>query len=362
MLEYIWVAFLESALLYSVFTIPFFLIFWVIWKKKFAPIRIQPNQTSTAYHIWHAIGFSMSSLLIFAITDGFMLQLENQGYTLLYMNIADYGWSWAITSFCLVLFIEDTFFYFSHRLMHHPRLYKYFHSVHHNSTDTHPFVSFAFNPTEALVQNIVYCVLPFVFPIHFGVIIGWQLFGMLSNVIAHGGYEIYPKLWTKIPILKYKSTSTHHNMHHEFFNGNYCLHFTWWDKIFGTEFPETEKRHAALFERTTKAERGISQIQNPNTPQEASISTISVTLGTNVYQFEGKRNINILESALQQNIPLPYQCKSGICGKCKLQCVHGEVSQIDSPALNAEAQQNGYFLACQSLPISENISLKNKNV
>jgi hypothetical protein len=34
-------AFLENALTYALFAFPFFLAFWVIWKKKLQSIRIQ---------------------------------------------------------------------------------------------------------------------------------------------------------------------------------------------------------------------------------------------------------------------------------------------------------------------------------
>jgi sterol desaturase/sphingolipid hydroxylase (fatty acid hydroxylase superfamily) len=47
-----------------------------------------------------------------------------------------------------------------------------------------------------------------------------------------------------IDVPKLKTTSTHHNMHHQLFNGNYALYFTWWDKWMGTEFKDYEKRHA----------------------------------------------------------------------------------------------------------------------
>jgi ring-1,2-phenylacetyl-CoA epoxidase subunit PaaE len=72
---------------------------------------------------------------------------------------------------------------------------------------------------------------------------------MLNNVLAHLGYEIYPKIWVKLPILQFKTASTHHNMHHQLFNGNYALYFTWWDKWMGTEFKDYESRHEQIFER-----------------------------------------------------------------------------------------------------------------
>ena len=136
--------------------------------------------------------------------------------------------------------------------MHLPRFYKIFHKVHHKSTDPSPLTAFAFHPTEAIVEYFVGFVLPFLLPLNFGVIVAWQIFSMLNNVFAHLGYEIYPKGWVKLPILKFKTASTHHNMHHQLFNGNYALYFTWWDKWMGTEFKDYETRHAQIFERKNK--------------------------------------------------------------------------------------------------------------
>jgi len=104
--------------------------------------------------------------------------------------------------------------------MHHPKLYAFFHKVHHKSTDPSPFTAFAFHPFEAVLEQASHFILPFIFPVHFGLMLVWQLFSMLNNVLAHLGYELYPKNWTKIPILKFKAASTHHNMHHQLFHGN----------------------------------------------------------------------------------------------------------------------------------------------
>jgi predicted ferric reductase len=133
--------------------------------------------------------------------------------------------------------------------MHHPKLYNFFHRVHHESTDPSPLTSGSFHPSEAVVENALQFILPFIMPLHFSVILAWQLFDILNNVLAHLGYELYPKGWVKTPILKYKTVSTHHNMHHQLFNGNYALYFTWWDKWMGTEFKDYESRHEQIFER-----------------------------------------------------------------------------------------------------------------
>ncbi|MCZ8154468.1 MAG: sterol desaturase family protein, partial [Leptospira sp.] len=239
----------ENLLWYAGFAFPFFIIFWIVGKKYFKKIRIQETERANVNHFKHDLGFSASTFLVFAIMDVFLLYSESKGYTKLYFDISDYGYVWLGVSFFLVLFIDDMFFYWSHRAMHLPRFYKFFHKVHHESTDPSPLTAFAFHPSEAIIENMMHFVLPFLLPLHFGTIIAWQIFSMLNNVLGHLGYEIYPKIWVKLPILQFKTASTHHNMHHQLFNGNYALYFTWWDKWMGTEFKDYESRHEQIFER-----------------------------------------------------------------------------------------------------------------
>jgi ferredoxin-NADP reductase/sterol desaturase/sphingolipid hydroxylase (fatty acid hydroxylase superfamily) len=239
----------ENLLWYAGFAFPFFFIFWIVGKKYFKKIRIQETERASLHHFKHDLGFSASTFLIFAIMDVCFLYLESKGYTRIYFDINEYGYLWLGLSFFIVLFIDDMFFYWSHRAMHTPSLYKFFHKVHHESTDPSPLTAFAFHPSEAVVEYIVAFVLPFLLPLNFGLIIAWQIFSMLNNVLGHLGYEIYPKSWVKFPILKFKTASTHHNMHHQLFNGNYALYFTWWDKWMGTEFKDYEARHEQIFER-----------------------------------------------------------------------------------------------------------------
>ncbi len=248
-LENITGAYIEQIIWYTAFAFPFFFIFWIIGKKYFKKIRIQETERAKLHHFKHDLGFSASTFLIFAIMDVCILYLDSKGYTQVYFDSNEYGYLWLLLSFFIVLFLDDMFFYWSHRAMHLPRFYKFFHKVHHESTDPSPLTAFAFHPSEAVVEYFVGFILPFLLPLNFGVLITWQIFSMLNNVLGHLGYEVYPKGWVKFPILKFKTASTHHNMHHQLFNGNYALYFTWWDKWMGTEFKDYEVRHEQLFER-----------------------------------------------------------------------------------------------------------------
>ena len=265
-------AYVEQIGWYAGFAFPFFIIFWIVGKKYFKKIRIQESERAKLHHFKHDLGFSVSTFLIFAIMDVFILYLDSKGYTKVYFDINEYGYLWLGLSFFIALFIDDMFFYWSHRAMHLPQIYKFFHKVHHESTDPSPLTAFAFHPSEAIVEYFVAFVLPFLLPLNFGVLITWQIFSMLNNVLGHLGYEVYPKGWVKLPFLKFKTASTHHNMHHQLFNGNYALYFTWWDKWMGTEFKDYETRHEQIFERKNiiKSAGGLYSLTVSDIRQEAN--------------------------------------------------------------------------------------------
>ncbi|MDV6235993.1 2Fe-2S iron-sulfur cluster-binding protein [Leptospira ellisii] len=63
----------------------------------------------------------------------------------------------------------------------------------------------------------------------------------------------------------------------------------------------------------------------------------------------------VLEVALRTGIELPYSCRFGRCGVCKILLVEGEVEFLSYNrfALTDEEKRNGYILACRSVPKSD---------
>jgi sterol desaturase/sphingolipid hydroxylase (fatty acid hydroxylase superfamily)/ferredoxin len=364
-------AYIEQLSWYSAFAFPFFIIFWIVGKKYFKKIRIQETERAKLQHFKHDLGFSVVTFFVFAIMDVFILYLESKGYTQVYFDISKYCYLWLGLSFFIVLFLDDMFFYWSHRAMHMPRFYKIFHKVHHESTDPSPLTAFAFHPTEAVVEYFIGFVLPFLLPLNFGVLITWQIFSMLNNVLGHLGYEVYPKGWVKFPLLKFKTASTHHNMHHQLFNGNYALYFTWWDKWMGTEFKDYETRHEQIFERKNSkksnqafhslsfSERELFLIKEQTSENASQKAQVSAQVFGQSYEFETEEGKTILQSALNQNIPLPFSCKNGLCGMCKMKCIEGNVKMLNNQVLSESDINDGFILTCQSLAQTEKISIQN---
>ena len=256
--------FIINTLIYSVVVLPFFLIFWVFLKPKYQNRRIQEKQRSTPSIIRQEIKNSIITILIFAIIDVALYVAQLNGYTQIYDNVNEYGWGYFVFSILLMILLHDAWFFFTHRLMHHPKLFKYIHKVHHQSTDPSPFAAFSFHPLEAVVEAGAYIIFSFLFPVHLFALLGWQLIQMTLNVIGHLGYEIYPKGFNTHWLFRWKTPSTHHNMHHSNFNGNYGLYFTWWDKIFKTEFKDYNETYEKLQNRIANKKVIANANRRPN--------------------------------------------------------------------------------------------------
>lgn len=350
----------ENLWWYAAFVLPFFVLFWWWFKKRLQKHRIQKVQTASKQHFLHDLGYSAVSFFVFAILDLILFNAAERGHTLLYFEVDAMGWLWLLLSLFIALFLDDAFFYWSHRAMHHPRLYPVFHRVHHQSTDPSPFTSFAFHPTEAVVEKVVHFVLPFVLPMHFGALLLWQVVSMLNNVNGHLGYEVFPKGFTRSSLTGWISTSTHHNQHHARFNGNFGLYFTWWDRWMGTQFTDYESTHdavaPALGGLKSRKEVDVLVEQAAKTTTEVAKARVSLPVGD--FGFGVNAQETLLDAALRQGVALPHACKMGRCGTCALLCIKGEVKLRANHILNDAQLAEGWVLACQSLPVSNHIQLK----
>ncbi|QEH36242.1 3-ketosteroid-9-alpha-hydroxylase reductase subunit [Aquisphaera giovannonii] len=56
----------------------------------------------------------------------------------------------------------------------------------------------------------------------------------------------------------------------------------------------------------------------------------------------------ILDAADQLGVPIPYDCRAGICGRCKTRLVSGPVAMDAEDALTPLDRSSGLILACQS--------------
>ncbi|BCE00769.1 sterol desaturase family protein [Marinicellulosiphila megalodicopiae] len=136
---------------------------------------------------------------------------------------------------------HDTYFYWTHRAIHHKKIYKYTHTVHHKSRTPTPFTSYSFSLPEAFIQALFFTIALQFVPMHVEALIVYLNILMVRNAVGHSGFELYPNWWLNSP-LKFITPVTHHDIHHDRFKYNFGLHFNWWDKICKTEAPYYEAR------------------------------------------------------------------------------------------------------------------------
>jgi ring-1,2-phenylacetyl-CoA epoxidase subunit PaaE len=65
----------------------------------------------------------------------------------------------------------------------------------------------------------------------------------------------------------------------------------------------------------------------------------------------------ILDGAQRVRPDLPFACKGGVCGTCRALLVSGEISMRRNYALEQNELDAGYVLTCQSLPVSDRITV-----
>lgn len=230
-----------------------FVIFYIVLKKPMWFRKVQQKMPKISDY-GRDIFYSMISVTIFATIALFTYYFLGD-YTNVYKDISEYGWVYYVFTWVYMLFIHDTYFYWMHRGMHHPKMFKYVHLIHHKSTNPSPWTAYAFHPLEATLEAMIVPILAFSIPIHGASIGMFFLFQIIYNVYGHLGFELYPKGFHKTWIGRYINTSVAHNLHHDKFHGNFGLYFLIWDRWMGTlreDYDET-------YERTTEGskEKGL---------------------------------------------------------------------------------------------------------
>ena len=220
-----------------------------IWLHEWlSPSKIQSRRASKRDFV-REILHSMQTTVVFAVIGFVVLFTPVRNITQVYTNLADYPTWWLYTSVVLSLVIHDTYFYWMHRLLHHPALFKRIHLVHHQSVAPTPWASYSFNFAEAVLEGLVIFPIVFLIPMHRIAVLLFIFIGFAINVYGHLGYEILPKWFRQTLLFEILATSTYHNLHHAKFKGNYGLYFRIWDRWMGTENPDYVKEYDKIQER-----------------------------------------------------------------------------------------------------------------
>lgn len=245
-------------------TITAFLLIWIIFERPLRARKIR-KPTKRSRQIRRELVYSASTIIVFMLMGVFVYEGAAAGVFRFYSDVGTYGWGYLVLSIIGLALFHDAYFYWTHRLIHHPRLFKRFHVTHHRSHNPTPFTAYSFDPGEAAVNFMVIPIYAALVPTHDIATMIYMWFMIFRNAIGHAGYELFPKGWSRHPVLGQISTIVHHDMHHEKMTGNYGLYFTWWDRWMGTE----HKDYHARFDKAV----GIASGENSTAPKSGAAAT-----------------------------------------------------------------------------------------
>jgi sterol desaturase/sphingolipid hydroxylase (fatty acid hydroxylase superfamily) len=234
---------------YAIFAIATWLVLWVLLAGVLRRRKIRPN-TPPARQLIVEFLISLRSIAVFSTVGLSMFALERAGWLPGPSLAMQWGIGWGVVSLVLMIVAQDTYFYWTHRVMHRPKLFRTFHRRHHRSHNPSPFTAYSFDIAEAAVNAAFVPLWMILVPTSWPVTGLFMLHQIARNTLGHSGYELFPAGRDGRPLLGWLTSVTHHDLHHEQAGWNYALYFTWWDRIMGTEHPEYFARFAAATRRS----------------------------------------------------------------------------------------------------------------
>lgn len=198
--------------------------------------RLPGRHARLAPQIRREIGWSLASAAIYGVPAGVIAWgWQAHGWTRIYTDWPDYPLWYAPVSLMLYLLAHDTWFYWTHRLLHRPRLFRIAHGVHHASRPPTAWAAMSFHPVEALTGAVVIPVLVLTVPIHAAMLGAVLAIMTVMGVTNHMGWEMFPRRLVNSPLGMWLITASHHHRHHEEYRCNYGLYFRLWDRLCGTD-------------------------------------------------------------------------------------------------------------------------------
>ncbi|XP_054163093.1 fatty acid hydroxylase domain-containing protein 2-like isoform X2 [Oppia nitens] len=141
----------------------------------------------------------------------------------------------AIIELAFFVIVEEIAFYYSHRLLHNPKIYKYIHKRHHEWQTPIAITAIYCHPIEHIFSNLLPLFLgPFILGSHLSTSWAWYTLAIMNTLTDHSGYHL--------PLL---TSPEAHDYHHLKFNENYGV-LGILDRLHGTD---TNFRKSKAFQR-----------------------------------------------------------------------------------------------------------------
>ncbi|MDA9009452.1 sterol desaturase family protein [Alphaproteobacteria bacterium] len=251
-IEWVSYVYARNLILMTVVTTALHLYFHT-WKKqgmvkKYDPRQLAKNNGLYNFRsqLWDNVFWTLASgVTVWTAYEVLVLWAMANGYAPML------SWSEHPVLFVFLLFMipiwSSFHFYWVHRLLHWPPLYKIAHSLHHRNVNVGPWSGLSMHPIEHIIY-LSAALIHFVVashPIHLFFNMQWAA---LAAATSHVGFESV--------VIRDKNRlnlgAFHHQLHHRYFECNYGNAEMPWDKWFGSFNDGTAAGKAMTRERLKK--------------------------------------------------------------------------------------------------------------
>ncbi|MDZ7628478.1 MAG: sterol desaturase family protein [Parvularculaceae bacterium] len=174
---------------YAIAAFGVFAIVNVLLARALAERKIRAAAPPRA-QLFRELAASVRTCAVYAAIALVSIAGTEAGILKAYDDPAALGWGWFWASVVLLIVLHDAFFYWSHRLMHHPRVFRRFHRLHHKSHNPSPFTAYSFDVPEAAVHGVFVTLFLLFIPVSQLAIFLFLAHMIVRNAIGHSDYEI----------------------------------------------------------------------------------------------------------------------------------------------------------------------------
>jgi len=218
----------------------FFMVLDIFEPKMFMKYKIQDDKRLKMPQLYKAIRVCLFNQLVVGTTFGLfwyhVTEWRGVGYTPEELPT----FQWVLLEGVVFTLVEEFAFYYTHRLLHHPRIYKYIHKKHHEWTASISIVGIYAHPVEHVLSNLLPVMLgPTLMGSHVATYWVWVVVAQSSTLNSHCGYH-----------LPFFPSPEAHDFHHMKFTNNFGV-LGVLDRLHGTD---------SMFVKTKAYDRHILMI------------------------------------------------------------------------------------------------------
>eukprot|EP01132_Coremiostelium_polycephalum_P005731 gene5731-7128_t len=192
---------------------------------------IQPNHILQGRERFDCIIYSLSNLGI-GMVGLLLFRYYLFDFITLDCDFTSFGLFKETLKLVYLLFLADTAFYWSHRFLHIPAVYKIGHKLHHSHTSPISWTALYVHPVEFFLAFGGIFVLPCVFVRTDSITQTlFLVLNMVSLVVSHSGLHI-----------PWIINARHHDSHHRNWTVDFGSKVGIWDKLMGTTKPKKSSK------------------------------------------------------------------------------------------------------------------------